>query len=85
MTFQPRRLANGRICCSHPDALCAKCEEAFRTATTCAPPDSYAPGIAALRAARGQSPLRKAPAPTDYTPPNPYTAAIEELKRSEQR
>jgi hypothetical protein len=42
MTFQPRTLADGSICCSSPTALCPDCE---RERTT----DGYARALATYR------------------------------------
>ena len=78
MTFIPRRLANGGVCCGSETALCPACEEHFgRTVRAFNPrhlaeandsvdrdvvPDSWAPGIKLLRAAQGNT-----PSASDYT------------------
>ena len=51
MSFKPRTLANGRVCCTSPTALCEKCKAYFAMESSAAPPDSYATGLATLRAA----------------------------------
>ncbi len=84
MSFQPRHLADGRVCCSQEYALCDTCKGLRAAAATdYTPPDPYQKGIAEMR---GETPARKAPeAPKGFEPPNPYTQALEELRRSEQR
>jgi hypothetical protein len=64
MKFTPRLHANGSVCCSNPKYLCDNCTAHFRrqgirgagtrdSATSRMPPDPYAPGLAAMRAAAG--------------------------------
>ena len=50
MSFTPRRLADGRICCSRAEALCQTCEAHFRREslglrTNQAVPDPYAEAL----------------------------------------
>jgi hypothetical protein len=63
MSFEPRLLHDGTVCCSHAHLLCARCEQhhASRGSRTSevrllstsqyAPPDPYAPHLNTLRAA----------------------------------
>ena len=67
----PRRLANGRVCCSHEGALCATCEA--HHARIAASPEPYG----AVRAA-------SATVPAGMAPPDPYAAGIAKM-RSAQR
>jgi hypothetical protein len=52
----PRRLPDGRVCCSESAALCDACKvhhgTAFRAASPYEPPDPYAAGLARLREAK---------------------------------
>ena len=50
MSFKPRTLANGRVCCTSPTALCEKCKAYFALDSSIAP-DPYAHGLQVLRAA----------------------------------
>ena len=75
MRFTPRLLADGRICCSAPTALCEKCKAHFAQVGRRAvpPPDPYAGvGLRAAEIADALDP-RIDPAYEPYgTPPDPY-------------
>jgi hypothetical protein len=76
--FQPRHLADGRICCSHEEALCATCKaEHLKAAATTAPPDGYALALAKLHGAPTPPP---AP-PKDATPPDGYALGLAALRK----
>ena len=53
MSFTPRALANGNICCSNPAALCDTCKAHHAHLTEFDPPDIYTAGVAQLRIAQG--------------------------------
>lgn len=96
MTFQPRRLADGRICCSREDTLCAKCEAARKATRNLTdawtPPDAYAKGISAMRAASGDiahlitADLDERHAADRNVPPDGYAIAlaVEQAKREDK-
>ena len=67
----PRRLADGRVCCSHEGALCATCE-AHHSRTAAAPPEPYG----SIRAA-------SAPVLAGMTPPEPYAAGIAKMRSAQ--
>jgi hypothetical protein len=86
--FTPRMLADGRICCSHEDALCPKCKAALRTAAphrdSSPPPDPYAAGLAKLRADLPTAPNHRdsSSPPLDSNGiPDPYAAGLEKMRK----
>lgn len=69
----PRRLADGRVCCSHEGALCATCEAHHSRTAVAAPPDPYA----AVRA----TPVS---VPEGMAPPDSYAAGIAKMRGAQR-
>jgi len=72
--FTPRLLADGRVCCSSPNALCPKCTT-HHARVAAAPPDPYA------AARRDTGPARHT---SGFAPPDPYAADLAK-RRKENR
>ena len=79
MSFEPRRLTDGRICCSNPSALCDKCSAHHRRSAlglrraAAAPPDPYATATEAGYRGEPSDDPRYDPL---GAPPDPYQIAL---------